>query len=163
MRYKLPILILLAGFAIAAAWLVLRPQSAPPAVFATITGAKPSLAEWRGKPVLIAFWATDCPTCLKEIPALKDLHRRFSGRGLRMVASAMPHDMPSRVVSFAQTYALPYAVALDPLGENADAFQVKATPTTLLLDKDGGIVERIVGDFDPARLAERIEALLEES
>ncbi|WP_054773672.1 TlpA disulfide reductase family protein [Methylogaea oryzae] len=163
MRSILPAFILLAALVITGAWLTLRPPLAPPAAFAVIDGSKPSLADWRGKPALIAFWATDCPTCIKEIPALKQLHQRYAPRGLHLVASAMPYDMPSHVVSFAQSYELPYAVALDPAGENAAAFQVQATPTTLLLDDEGRIVERILGDFDPARLANRIEALLEES
>lgn len=163
MRVAVKAAVLAVAFLAGAGWLAFWPKSAPPAVFATLTGAKPSLAEWHGKPVLIAFWATDCPTCLKEIPALKDLYGRYAGQGLRMVAVAMPHDVPSHVVSLANAFALPYAVALDPLGKNANLFGVDATPTTFLLDAEGYIVERIVGDFDPIGLAARIQTLLDRS
>lgn len=163
MRFRHLIFVLLALALGSAFWLVSSPSPAPPASFATITGAKPSLADWRGQPVLIAFWATDCPTCLKEIPALKDLHGRYAPRGLRVVAVAMPYDLPSRVVSFAREWALPYAVALDPSGENARAFDVSVTPTTFLLDAKSRIRRRIVGDFDPAALGALIETLLNDA
>jgi thiol-disulfide isomerase/thioredoxin len=162
-RFRNPILFLLVIALAASAWLAWAPTPAPPASFATITGAKPSLADWRGQPVLIAFWATDCPTCLKEIPMLKDLHGRYAPRGLRMVAVAMPYDLPSRVVSFAREWALPYAVALDPSGENARAFDVSVTPTTFLLDANSRIRSRIVGDFDPAKMGALIETLLNDT
>lgn len=160
MRSRNPILILVAAVIVAVTWLNGRFPPAPPAIFATVTGAKPSLADWHGQPVLITFWATDCLACLKEIPALKELHTRYAARGLHMVAVAMPYDPPSRVVSFAREWALPYAVALDPLGENARAFEVSVTPTTFLLDAKSRIRRRIVGDFDPANTGALIETLL---
>ncbi|TAN50579.1 MAG: TlpA family protein disulfide reductase [Methylococcaceae bacterium] len=122
------------------------------------------MADWRGKPVLITFWASDCPACIKEIPQLINLYRRYAPRGLHMVAVAMAYDMPSHVVSLAKSMALPYPVALDPLGENARAFgDVALTPTTLLFGPDGRLHQRIVGDFDPAILAQHIESLLAEN
>ena len=163
MRFRHLISVLLALALAGAFWLALSPSPAPPASFATITGAKPSLADWRGQPVLVTFWATDCPTCLKEIPALKDLHGRYAPRGLHMVAVAMSYDLPSRVVSLARAWALPYAVALDLKGENARAFDVSLTPTTFILDAKSRIRQRIVGDFDPAALGALIETLLNDA
>ena len=163
MRSRNPILILLAVIIAGAAGLAWPPPPAPPATFATLTGAKPSLADWHGHPVLITFWATDCPTCLKEIPTLKDLHGRYASRGVQVVAVAMAYDLPSRVVSFAREWGLPYAVALDPLGENARAFDVSVTPTTFLLDAESRIRRRIVGGFDPAAMRALIETLLNDT
>lgn len=159
-RVRSLILILLAALLAGAVWLFLPPPAAPSATFATLTGAKPSLADWRGQPVLVTFWATDCPTCLKEIPALKDLHGRYAARGLHLVAVAMPYDLPSRVVSFAREWALSYPVALDLRGDNTRAFNVSVTPTTFLLDAEGRIRQRIVGGFDPAKMGALIETLL---
>lgn len=159
LRFRHLFLFLLAAVT-GAVWLAWNPVPAPPAAFSVITGAKPSLADWRGQPVLITFWATDCPACLKEIPAIKDFHGRYASRGLHIVAVAMAYDLPSRVVSFASEWALPYAVALDPLGENARAFDVSLTPTTFLLDAEGRIRRRITGGFDPAKMGALIETLL---
>jgi len=157
------ILTLLTVVVAGAVWLTWTLPSAPPTTFATISGAKPSLADWRGHPVLITFWATDCPACLKEIPALKDLHGRYASRGVQVVAVAMAYDLPSRVVSFAREWALPYAVALDPSGETARAFDVSVTPTTFLLDAESRIRQRAVGDFDPAEMKALIETLLNDT
>jgi peroxiredoxin len=149
--------------ALSAVWLasgLFHPQ-APEVEFRSLTGKRLALADWRGEPVLATFWASDCRTCLKEIPALIELHRRYAPRGLRLVAIAMAYDMPSHVVSLAQKLALPYEVALDPLGETARAFGgIEATPTTWLIGPDGRIRRHIVGDFNPAELAESIESLL---
>lgn len=148
---------LLGAFWAYAAW----HPAAPDATFTTLAGARIAVADWRGHPALVTFWASDCATCLKEIPTLKDLYRRYAPRGLHMVAVAMSYDMPSHVVGLAKDWQLPYAVALDPLGENARAFGgVQWTPTTLLIGPDGRIQQRSVGDFDPQALAEHIESLL---
>jgi len=68
--------------------------AAPEVTFTTITGKQVALREWRGKPAIVTFWATDCPTCMLEIPHLIDLYRQFHPQGLEMVAVAMAYDPP---------------------------------------------------------------------
>lgn len=143
------------------AYLVWRP-TAPAVTFTNLEGTTLSLSDWRGKPALVTFWASDCATCLKEIPALKSLHMRYAPKGLHLIAVAMAYDMPSHVLSLSKMLELPYDVALDPLGEHAQAFyHVQWTPTTFLIGPDGHILQRWVGAFDPLALAEQIEFLLE--
>lgn len=163
MLKKSAVLVLVALLAAPIGYRFWRPP-APNAVFTTLNGDKLAVADWRGQPALVTFWASDCPTCLKEIPPLKNLYQRYAPRGLHMVAVAMAYDLPSRVVSLATSMALPYPVALDPLGDHARAFgDIAWTPTTLLFGPDGRLLWRIVGDFDPAILAQRIEPLLAEN
>ncbi len=134
-------------------------KAAPPATFLTIKGETISLARLRGKVVLINFWATDCPVCLKEMPQLVETHQKFQARSYETVAIAMWHDPPVRVVSYAEKNALPFKVAFDPVGEHAKAFgDVMLTPTTFVIDKHGDIVSRMVGAPDFRKL----HALLEE-
>lgn len=119
---------------------------APEAEFTSILGQRFATADLRGAPVLVSFWATDCRPCLEELPELTALHRDYAPRGFRLVAVAMPYDVPSRVVDLAKAQQLPFDVVLDPLGKIAAAFgSVVAVPTAFLIASDGRIVERSVG------------------
>lgn len=128
---------------------------------ALIDGRVEDSAHWRGKVVLVNFWATSCSVCVHEMPALSALFDRRRGPDFEMVAVAMAYDAPARVRHFATARALPFKVALDARGEIATGFgDVALTPTTLLVDRAGRIVERISGPPDLKRLEERIQALI---
>ncbi|MDD4915214.1 MAG: TlpA disulfide reductase family protein [Methylococcales bacterium] len=143
-------------------WLT-QPQKlsqAPNAVFKTIRGDSISLADLKGKPVLVTFWATDCPSCLAEIPDLISLYRQYADKGLTIIAVAMSYDPPNRVLSISETRQLPYPVALDPGAEHAVAFgNVQFTPTTFLIDRRGGVIMQKTGRFDAAALQAQLETL----
>jgi peroxiredoxin len=127
----------------------------PNVVFKTIKGETISQAALLGKPALITFWATDCPSCIKEIPDLIKLHQQYTAQGLTIIAVAMYYDPPNQVVTMATEKQLPYAVALDPNAELAHAFgNVQFTPTTFLIDKTGAIVMKKSGLFSLPTLQE---------
>jgi peroxiredoxin len=149
----------------AGAWyLSARPAPAPAATFATVGGESVSVASLRGKVVLVNFWATSCEPCVAEMPQLADLHRRHHARGLETVAVAMSYDPPNYVARFARQHALPFRVALDPVGAVARGFgDVRLTPTTLVIDRQGRIVKRIVGTPDFAELDRLLDAKLAEA
>lgn len=135
--------------------------TAPGVTFTTITGKKIALQSLHGKPVIVTFWATDCPGCIKEIPHLLDLYTHYHGRGLEIIAVAMYYDPPNHVVAMTKAQQLPYNVALDIKAEHALAFgQVMFTPTTFLITPDGLIGLQKIGAFDPADMKTRIESLL---
>ncbi|AMK77611.1 MULTISPECIES: TlpA disulfide reductase family protein [Methylomonas] len=130
-------------------WLTYTKSFAPHAVFTTLKGERLTIAELKGKPVLITFWATDCPSCIEEIPDLIALHQQFNEKGLQIIAVAMPYDPPSRVQALAKERQLPYAVALDIDSSLVRAFSdVQLTPTTFLIDRQGVIIMHKVGAFD---------------
>ena len=161
MRFRNSILILLAagalGFAAYAAFY--RIQPAPGVTFTSIKGEKLGPPELRGRVVLVNFWATDCPTCVKEMPRLVQTYRKFEPKGLELIAVAMRHDPPNYVLNYTEKNALPFKVALDPMGELARAFgNVQLTPTTILIDRKGNMVARIIGEPDFTKL----EALIEQ-
>ena len=138
-------------------------KPAPSVTFVTLKGEKIDSAALRGKVVLVNFWATDCPICLKEMPQLVATHQQFQARGFETVAVAMWYDPPVRVVQYVEKTALPFKVAFDPVGEHARAFgEITLTPTTFVIDKRGNIVSRIVGEPDFAKLRAMIEAKLAE-
>jgi peroxiredoxin len=134
--------------AIAAALLIFavlgRPVQAPQVTFVSLKGEKIATANLRGKVVLVNFWATDCVICIKEMPEMARTYERYRERGLEFVAVAMKHDPPNYVIAYAEENRLPFRVALDPLGELAQAF--------------GNITSRIQGEPD----FEKLRALLEE-
>jgi peroxiredoxin len=151
----------LAGLLALGTWFLLPQQlkAAPDAVFKTISGETISLAALHGKPVLVTFWATDCGSCLQEIPDLIALHRQYSPEGLTIIAVAMSYDPPNRVLEMTNEKQLPYAVALDPIAEHALAFgNVQFTPTSFLLDRQGGVVMQKTGRFDLAEVREMLDA-----
>lgn len=136
-------------------------QMAPESNFVLLDGSRVSTSQWRGKVTLVNFWATSCTTCVAEMPQIISTYNQFHARGFETVAVAMSYDPPSYVVNFAQTRQLPFQVAIDNTGEIAKAWgDVKLTPTTYLLDKQGAIVKRYVGAPNFSELHQLIEKLL---
>ena len=136
-------------------------DEAPASSFVLLDGSTTTTADLKGKVTLVNFWATTCVTCVKEMPALVATYNKFHERGFDTVAVAMDYDPPQWVSNFAQTRQLPFKVALDNTGEIAKAWgDVKLTPTTYLVDKQGRIVKRYVGEPDFAALHQLIEKLL---
>jgi peroxiredoxin len=136
----------------------LQNKPAPSAVFHTITGKTITLAEEQGHPLIVTFWASDCRSCIDEMPHLIELHQQFSAQGLRIIAVAMPYDPPNHVLEMARAKQLPYDVALDMQGEVTQAFgQVSLTPTTFLISPEGRIVFEKTGLFDLADMKQRIQ------
>lgn len=122
-------------------------ERAPDVTFTNLNGEKITSQSLRGKVVLVNFWATSCVTCIKEMPQLVDTYNKYKGQGLELVAVAMNYDPPNYVLNYAQTRSLPFQVALDTQGELAKSFgDVKLTPTTFLIDKQGNIIKRYVGE-----------------
>src|ERR1700709_1072744 len=96
---------------------------------------------------------------MKEMPDMVDTYNRFKGRGLEFVAVAMKYDAPMYVTNYAQTRNLPFKVAMDD-GSAAKQFgNVQLTPTTFVVDKDGKILKRYVGEPTFAEL----DALLDKA
>ena len=121
----------------------------------------PQAFSLEGKVALVNFWATTCTTCVAEMPELIRTHERFQPRGFETVAVAMSYDPVEWVLNYSRSRQLPFKVALDRNGDLARSWgDVKLTPTTFLLDKQGQIVKRYVGAPDFAALHQLIEQLL---
>ena len=137
------------------------PAKAPDTSFVLLDGSRVKTSDLRGKVVLVNFWATSCTTCVAEMPSLVATHRKFQPRGFETIAVAMQYDPPSYVLNFAQSRKLPFMVAIDNTGALATAWDdVRLTPTTYVLDKQGAIVKRFVGTPDFPDLDRLLESLL---
>jgi len=126
-----------------------------------LDGAEHRLRDYRGKVVLVNFWATWCADCIKEMPKMIETHRKYAPRGYEVVAVAVQSDNPQQVAQFTQRRHLPFKVALDTTGEVARSFgRVRVTPVSVLIDRHGHIVKRYVGEPDWAELHAQVEKLL---
>lgn len=155
MKLAKPLLIAVVVLAIAGAlaYALMDRSRAPAATFTTLDGKSIVLSQLHGKIVVVNFWATSCPGCVKEIPELAELYKQYNARGLEIIAVAMSYDPPNYVTSFAKTRQVPFPVALDVNGEHARAFgNVQVTPTSFIIDKDGSIIEERLGELDFVKL-----------
>jgi len=85
--------------------------------------------------VLVNFWTTSCPGCIKEMPDLVKTWQKYHSRGLETIAVAMSYDPPEYVLQFAEKNGLPFTIALDTDGVVTQAFNnVRVTPTTFVIE-----------------------------
>ena len=157
------ILLAVAALAVVAviAWTVTDRNPAPAVQYQALDGRTTSTEALKGRVVLVNFWATSCPGCIKEMPALKDTHTKYAPKGYETVAVAMSYDPPDYVKTYVEQNRLPFFVALDSQGQLAQAFGgVQLTPTSILVGKDGQIIKRYLGEPDSAELHRLIEQAL---
>ncbi|MBP7453505.1 MAG: TlpA family protein disulfide reductase [Ottowia sp.] len=153
-------LVLAASLALAAC----GKDAAPESTFVLLDGSKQTTQDLKGKVTLVNFWATSCTTCVAEMPQIVATYDKFKAKGYETVAVAMQYDPPSYVVNFAETRKLPFKVAIDNTGAVAQAWgDIKLTPTTFVLNKQGEIVKRYVGAPNFDELHKLIEKLLAEA
>lgn len=166
-RYRPTLLTLLLLVAIAGAVITVLlpstgPRRAPDVAFTLLDGRTLPLAQLRGRPVLVSFWATTCRTCVEEMPDLVTLYQGLRARGFELIAVAMPYDPPSQVQDFVRARELPFPIALDVQGQVVAAFHhVRATPTAFLIDPAGEIVYRHTGRLDTERVRQMVLRQLE--
>lgn len=122
---------------------------APDVSFTDLDGQTMTTTDLRGKVVLVKFWATDCTTCIAQMPDTIRYHNQLSAQGYETIAVAMRHDPEEYVRNFTRSRQLPFHVVLDSDGSLAEAFgNVKMTPTTFVIDKKGHIIKRYLGNYD---------------
>ena len=140
------------------------PKASPDIKLVTIDGKQLQLASLRGKPLLVTFWATTCPGCIREIPHLIELYEELSPRGLEIIGIAMDYDPPNLVLAMRTAKNIPYPIALDINAKAARAFgNVSLTPTSFLIAPDGRIVYQKQGEMRMQKLRQDILDMLQSS
>ena len=155
--------LLLAGL-VQAAGFEARPASPAPQLKAQdLAGATRTLADYHGKVVLLNFWASWCPPCLREMPSMERLRVKMAGRPLAIVAVDSA-ETREEVDAFLAKMRVGFPVLLDPDGGNTKRWKVFALPTTFLLDASGRIRHVLTGptEWDEGEALSKIEALLAE-
>ncbi len=156
--------LILAGGAQAARFEARSATPAPELKANDLKGAPKTLADYRGKVVLLNFWASWCPPCLREMPSMERLRLKMAGRPLAIVAldSAETAD---EVNGFLSRMKLGFPILLDPDGSNTKRWKVFALPTTFLLDAEGRLRYVLTGptEWDEGEALAVIESLLAET
>ncbi|MCS7013652.1 MAG: TlpA disulfide reductase family protein [Chloroherpetonaceae bacterium] len=133
--------------------------SAPNFTIQTLDNRSLSLADLRGKGVIINFWATWCPPCRAEIPAMVELQKQYSDK-FTFVGIAV-NDQEAKVKAFVEEKAINYPVAMDNgiANEYAKLIQggIRGIPTSFAIDKNGNVIDVIVGMGDKAKFEEIIK------
>jgi peroxiredoxin len=141
---------------------VTRGAAAPDFELPTLGGG-PTLAlgDFRGQVVLVNFWATWCKPCEDEIPAMERLYQRLSSEGFELLAVSVDQD-EADVVAFRERMAISFPILLDPRQQVSRQYQTTGFPESVLLDREGRVVERYIGprDWDHRSYVERIRRLL---
>lgn len=136
-------------------------KQAPELTFNTIEGKKITMSSLKGQIVLVNFWATDCPGCIAEMPKLVETYNTYHAKGLEIIAVAMPTDPISQVQNYAQKNKLPFPVVHDGDGEITAHFDdVRLTPTTFMIDQQGHLMGKIIGEMDFTALRSQLDKSL---
>lgn len=159
-RKRILLAVLLVVVVAAGFWLSNQPYNQLPAVqFTDIDGESHQLADYQGKPVLMIFWATDCPGCIQEIPDLIALHEEY-GDKLAMVGVAMSYDHPDHIRTMREQKGLPYLITWDENNEISQAFgNVRVTPTHFLANPEGDIIMRKIGVMDKQTIRDKLAGM----
>ena len=123
-------------------------------------GALVNLEDYRGKIVLLNFWATWCGPCKEELPAIDAVQRRLGDRGFAALAVDF-RDQDDEVVAFASRVRVSFPLLQDHLGVTASAYRLLGVPTSFLLDGNGDIRAIHAGPYTEKALAAAVSSLLD--
>ncbi len=118
-----------------------------------------ALSDFRGRVVLVNFWATWCKPCEDEMPSMERLYRALHPSGFELVAVSVDEDR-NEVAAFRDRLAISFPIALDPGQEVSRLYQTTGFPESLLVDRDGTVLERYVGPRDWGIYRQRVQSLL---
>ena len=137
---------------------------APDFSLQTPSGETFTLSDLRGQPVLINFWASWCPPCRSEMPAMQRVYNDFNEKGFTVLAINVTNsDSLDEAIAFAQLHKLTFPILLDHDGSIDRTYRVRSLPTSFFVDGEGEIREVVVGGpMSEALLRVRVEQLFQE-
>lgn len=137
-------------------------QQAPDFTLKDASGKSATLSAYKGRVVMINFWATWCPPCRQEMPSMEELFKEYNKKGFEILAISSDSQGEKIVKPFMEFYELSFSALMDIDGKVHSAYGVTSIPTTYIVDKNGNIVQRFMGprDWKSKSTKEMIEKLL---
>lgn len=160
MRRIIIIAVALLMFTTVAAQAQSSAQQAPSLKLKSIQGRTFRLSAYKGKVVLLNFWATWCPPCRAEMPDLVRIQREYGARGLQVVGITYPPQTLGDVRRFVRKLKVNYPVAMGTKEIKALFDESETLPVTIVIDREGNIRERIEGILLPEEFEQKIKPLL---
>lgn len=119
-----------------------------------LNGNQVSLADYRGKKILLNFWASWCPPCKAEMPHMEELYKELKDDGWVILALNMTNteDSLENVTAFARDQKLTFPILLDEKGEVSSVFEILAYPTSYFIDSSGVIRNKVTGALDKEKM-----------
>jgi len=136
-----------------------RGSTAPDARLALLDGGATRISDGRGRPQVIAFWATWCPPCREELPGLERVFQRYRERARFLAVSVEGEDAAALVRAYAREHRLTLPMALDS-GEASAAYHVDNIPQLVIVDGDGKVAEIFRGLHDERELTAALDRVL---
>jgi peroxiredoxin len=136
---------------------------APDFTLESLSGDQISLSDIRGKAIVLNLWASWCPPCRAEMPALQRVYQENHERGLEVLAVNMTaQDTIAALEDFVQEFNLTFPILLDTSGGVGNAYLLRALPTTFFIDREG-VIQRVIvgGPMSEVTLLSTVEQLLE--
>jgi cytochrome c biogenesis protein CcmG/thiol:disulfide interchange protein DsbE len=133
---------------------------APDFQLPSLDGAKVKLSDFRGKAVLLNFWATWCPPCKVEMPWFADLQKEYGKDGLVILGVAMDDSEPDKIAQFASEMGVNYPILLGTDQVSDDYGNVQYLPTSFYISRDGTIVDKMTGLLDRKDIEEAVKKTL---
>jgi len=129
-----------------------------------LKGERVSLEEFKGRVVLVHFWATWCLPCRQELPTLQRLWEEMGERGLVVLAIAIDRRDADKIQGFKEEHGLTFPILLDPKGIARKAYLVRGIPTTYIIGRDGRFSGLAIGarDWTSQQLRAFLQRLLGE-
>lgn len=134
--------------------------AAPDFELPTLDGGTVRLSDLRGHPVVINFWATWCPPCRAEMPAIIREYKRYKDRGLVVLAVNQAED-PAKVAAFRDQFGMPFPILLDKRMKVSAQYEIRFLPTTFFVAADGTITDMVTGGMNAAAVRIHFQRLME--
>jgi peroxiredoxin len=122
--------------------------SAPDFALPDLDGKMVNLADYKGKVVLLNIWATWCPPCVEEMPSMEKLHQELKDEDFKILAVSIDVSGAKAVIPFMKKHKLSFSVLTDTEGAIKSLYQTTGVPESFIIDKQGIIVEKVIGPRD---------------